>query len=199
MKNEAILNCKDFEWNSFISLLGLSSVLKRQVLSYYPYVGDVNLKTLFKRCNITPKTRNINQKCFRKLFLPQWNIWYFFQVYKISVKSFCTIVTHNSGKKSYPSQTSSASKKICLKLPKIENLAFTFNKGKQSKLKLKPCLKLLCASSKVPQYTSSTVSLNSDCVKLNTLTLPICSSSTVTSASRSSFNFSSGNTAINLD
>ena len=46
---------------------------------------------------------------------------------------------------------------------------------------------------------SQTVSLNSDCVKLNTLTLPTSSSSNLTSASLSSFNFSSGNTASNLD
>ena len=35
VKNEAILNCKDFEWSSFMCLLGLSSVLKCQVLSYF--------------------------------------------------------------------------------------------------------------------------------------------------------------------
>ena len=51
----------------------------------------------------------------------------------------------------------------------------------------------------VSQSTSSTVSLNSDCVKLNTLTLPPSSSSTGTSASLRSFNCSSGNTASNLD
>ena len=51
----------------------------------------------------------------------------------------------------------------------------------------------------VSQSTSSTVSLNSDCVKLNTATLPPSSSSTGTSASLRSFNCSSGNTASNLD
>ena len=110
----------------------------------------------------------------------------------------CTIVTHNSEKKkSNPSHTSSASKKICLKLPKMESLASSFNKGKQSKLEFKPCLKPLFVSSKVSQPTSSTVSLNSDCVKLNASTLPTSSSSTETSASLSSFNCSSGNTASN--
>ena len=67
MKNEAILNCKDFEWSSFMCLLGLSSVLKGQILSYYPDVGDVNHKYLFN-CNITSRTSNVNQKCFRILF-----------------------------------------------------------------------------------------------------------------------------------
>ena len=51
----------------------------------------------------------------------------------------------------------------------------------------------------VLQSTSSTVSLNSYCAKLNTSTLPISPSSTVTSASLSSFNCSFGNTASNVD
>ena len=51
----------------------------------------------------------------------------------------------------------------------------------------------------VLQSTSSTVSLNSYCAKLNTSTLPTSPSSTVTSASLSSFNCSSGNTASNVD
>ena len=93
-------------------------------------------------------------------------------------------------KKSNLSQTSSASKKICLQLPNMESLAFRFNKGKQSKLEFKSCLKPLFVSSKVSQSTSSTVSLNSNCVKLNTLILPTYSSSTATSASLSSQKFS---------
>ena len=51
----------------------------------------------------------------------------------------------------------------------------------------------------VSQSTSSTVFLNSDCVRLNTSTLPTSSSSSVTSVSLSSFNCSSGNTASNVD
>ena len=51
----------------------------------------------------------------------------------------------------------------------------------------------------VSQSTSSTVFLNSDCVRLNTSTLPTSFSSTVTSVSLSSFNFPSGNTASNVD
>ena len=51
----------------------------------------------------------------------------------------------------------------------------------------------------VSQSTSSTVFLNSDCVRLNTLTLPTSSSSSVTSVSLSSFNCSSGNTASNVE
>ena len=102
-------------------------------------------------------------------------------------------------KESNPSHNSSPSKKICLKLPKMESLVSRFNKGKQSKLEFKPCSKPLFVSSMVSQSTSLAVFLNSDCVKLSTSILPTFSSSTVTSASLSSFNCSSGNTASNVD
>ena len=47
VKNEAILNWKDFEWSGFMCLLGLSSVLKGvEMLSYYPDVDDINHKIL---------------------------------------------------------------------------------------------------------------------------------------------------------
>ena len=77
--------------------------------------------------------------------------------------------------------------------------ACRFNKGKPSKLEFKLCLIPLFVSSKVSQSTSSTVSPNSDCVKLNTSTLPTSFSSTINSASLSSFNCSSGNTTSNVD
>ena len=44
VKNETILNYKDFEWSSFMCLLGLSSVLKGQILCYNPDVDDFNHK-----------------------------------------------------------------------------------------------------------------------------------------------------------
>ena len=81
----------------------------------------------------------------------------------------------------------------------MESLASRFNKGKQWKVEFKSCLKPLFVSSVVLQSTSSTVSLNSYCAKLNTSTLPTSPSSTVTSASLSSFNCSGGNTASNVD
>ena len=116
-----------------------------------------------------------------------------------SLQNFIQIILNHCylEKKSNPGHTSSASKKNCLKLPK--SLALKFNKGKQSKLEFNPCVKPLFFSSKVSQSTSSTVSLISDCVKLNTSTLLTYLSSTVTSASLRSFNSFSRNTASNLD
>ena len=98
VKNEAILNCKYFEWSSFLCLLGLSSVLKGQVLSFYPDVGDFNQKHLFN-CHITPRTSSINQKCFRILFCRNEPFGTFVKSAKFQSNQFCTIVTHNSEKK----------------------------------------------------------------------------------------------------
>ena len=98
VKNEAILNCKDFEWSSFMCLLGLSSVLKGQVLSFYPDVGDFNHKHLFN-CHITPRTSSINQKCFRILFCRNEPFGTFVKSAKFQSNQFCTIVTYNSDKK----------------------------------------------------------------------------------------------------
>ena len=180
-------------------LLGLSSALKGQVLSFYPDVGDFNHKHLFN-CHITPRTSSINQKCFRILFCRNEPFGTFVKSAKFQSNHFVPLLpTIQKRKKSNPSHTSLASKKVCLKLPEMESLASRFNKGKQSKLEFKPCLKPLFVSSMVSQSTSSTVFLNSDCVRLNTSTLPTSSSSSVTSVSLSSFNCSSGNTASNAD
>ena len=41
VKHEAILNCIDNEWCSFMCLLGLSSALKSQMYSIYQNDGDL--------------------------------------------------------------------------------------------------------------------------------------------------------------
>ena len=135
-------------------LLVSYSVLKGHILSYCPDVGDVNHKYLFN-CNITKRISNINQKCFRILFCRNEAFRTFFKFANFSQ----TILYHcypqfRKEKKSNPSQTSSASKKICLKLSKIESLASKFNEGKQSKLEFKPCLRPVFAPSKISQSTS---------------------------------------------
>ena len=143
------LNCENFGWDSFMCLPELSSVLKGQILSYYPDVGDVNHKYLFI-CNISPRTSNVNQKCFRILFCRNEAFGTFFKSEKFQSNHFVPLLpTIQKRKKSNPSHTSSASKKIYLKLPKMGSLASRFEKGKQSKLEFKPCLKPLFVSSKV--------------------------------------------------
>ena len=112
MKNEAILNSKDFEWSSFMCLLGLSSALKGQVLSFYPDVGDFNHKKLFN-CQITPRTSSINQNCFRILFCRNETFGTFVKPVGFQSNHFVTLLfTIQKRKKSNPIHTSLASKKI---------------------------------------------------------------------------------------
>ena len=137
VKNEAILNSKDFEWNSFMRLLGLSSVMKGQILSYYSDTGDFNHKNSFNY-DITPRISNINQKCFRILICCNEAFSTFVKSSKFQSNHFLPLLpTIQKRKKTNPSHTSSASEKFCFKLPKMESLASRFNRGKQSKVEFK--------------------------------------------------------------
>ena len=130
-------------------LLGLSSVLKGQTLSYNPDVVDVNHKYLFN-WNMIPRISNINEKYFRILCCRNEAFSTFSSLLKfIQIILYYYYPQFRKEKKSNLSQTSSAWKMICLKLPKMESLASKFNKGKQSRIEFKPCLKHLFASSKV--------------------------------------------------
>ena len=67
VKPEAILNRANNEWYSFMCLFGLSSILKSQIHSFYPDIGDLMCKQLFNQV-IVPRVQNTQQKCFCKLF-----------------------------------------------------------------------------------------------------------------------------------
>ena len=49
MKKEAIVNCSDKKWSSFLCILGLSSVIDRNIVTYYPDCGERRWKLLFNR------------------------------------------------------------------------------------------------------------------------------------------------------
>ena len=49
VKQEAILNCNDRKWSSFLCILGASSVLHRNIFCYYPDFGEKRNKLLFNR------------------------------------------------------------------------------------------------------------------------------------------------------
>ena len=112
-----------------------------QIVSYYPDDGGFNYKHLFN-CHITPRTSNINQKCFRILFCHNEAFGTFAKSPKFQSDYFSPLLPIiQKRKKSNSSRTSSVSKNICLKLPKMECLLSRFNKDKQSKPESKPCLK----------------------------------------------------------
>ena len=41
---EAIVNCHDKKWSSFLCILGLSSVINRNIVAHYPDCGDHRCK-----------------------------------------------------------------------------------------------------------------------------------------------------------
>ena len=86
-------------------LLGLFSVLKDQVLSFYPDVGDFNHKNLFN-CHITPRTSSINQKCFKIFFCRNEPFGTFVKSAKFQSNHFVPLLTTiQKRKKNNPSHT----------------------------------------------------------------------------------------------
>ena len=49
VKQEAISNCNAGKWSSFLCIMGLSSVLQRNIITYYPDCGELKFKLLFNR------------------------------------------------------------------------------------------------------------------------------------------------------
>lgn len=49
VKQEAILNCSEKKWSSFLCILGLSSAISRNIFTYYPDCGDQRFKLFFNR------------------------------------------------------------------------------------------------------------------------------------------------------
>ena len=45
-KTRGNLNCNDMKWSSFLCILGLSSVLGRNIHTYYPDCGEERYKVL---------------------------------------------------------------------------------------------------------------------------------------------------------
>ena len=53
VRQEAILNCHDKKWSSFLCILALASVTNRNIFCYYPDCGEDRFKLLFN-CMIEP-------------------------------------------------------------------------------------------------------------------------------------------------
>ena len=49
VRAEAISNCKDKKWSSFLCMLALSSVVNRNIISLYPDCGELKYKLLFNQ------------------------------------------------------------------------------------------------------------------------------------------------------
>ena len=65
---DALSNCKDREWSSFLCILGLSSVVKKKIFSHFPDCGEV-LQKLLRNQVILPRIQeNISADPFHILF-----------------------------------------------------------------------------------------------------------------------------------
>ena len=49
VKREAILNCQNFAWSSFMCMLGLSSAKKGKIISNCPESGDAMYRLFFNQ------------------------------------------------------------------------------------------------------------------------------------------------------
>ena len=63
VKQEAILNCNDRKWLSFLCILGLSSVLQTNIFTYYPDCGAQRFKHLFN-CMVQQRLKKTFKKGF---------------------------------------------------------------------------------------------------------------------------------------
>ena len=68
IKAESILNCQDKKWCSFLCVLGLSSVIQRQILTYYPDFGLPKFKTAFQH-EIEPRSSTISKNICSNLHM----------------------------------------------------------------------------------------------------------------------------------
>lgn len=61
VKQEAILNCTNNKWSSFLCILGLSSVLRRNISTYYPDCGEDRYKLLFNQLVLPRQIRMLRK------------------------------------------------------------------------------------------------------------------------------------------
>lgn len=67
VQQEAILNCCDKTWSSFLCILALSSVIRRRIFTYYPDCGESRFRNLLNR-EIAPRMHGSGQGDIHILF-----------------------------------------------------------------------------------------------------------------------------------
>ena len=119
VKHEVVLNCANNEWCSFMCLLGLSSVLKSQIHSLYPDIGDSMCKQLFNQV-IVPRIQNTQQKCFRILFCKIEPFGSFCKLQTFQPNFVPLLRLFKNSLQSKGARTTSA-KRVHVSVPKMEN------------------------------------------------------------------------------
>ena len=140
VKREAILNCQNFAWSSFMCMLGLSSVIKGKIISHYPDIGDAMCRLLFYQV-IFPRIQNSQQKTFNLLFCRCEPLGNFRKFEKFQTKHFVPLLQCRRSKVNTNSKASA--KKITMDFPKTDSFVSKVP-SKQSKLQFQPCQKSKC-------------------------------------------------------
>ena len=141
-------------------LLGLSSVLKSQIHSFYPDIGDLMRKQLFNQV-IVPRIQNTQQKCFRILFSRTEPIGSFCKLKFFQPNHFVPLLRLFKNSLESKGTRTMVPKRVHVSVPKMKN-PLTF---KQRRLELpkstsflrNTCNIVTCYSSS-PSTFSSTIS-----------------------------------------
>ena len=158
VKHEAILNCVNNEWCSFICLLGLSLVLKSLVHSFYPDIGDLMCKQLFNQV-IVSRIQNTQQKGFCILFCRIEPFRFFCKLEHFQLKHFVPSLRLFKNNLESNTTRTVGTKRVRVSVPKMENsLSF-----KQCRLKFPKSTTSFLRNScnTVPCYSSSPSSFSS--------------------------------------
>ena len=141
VKREAILNCQNFAWSSFMCMLGLSSAIKGKIISHYPDGGDAMYRGLINQA-IFPRIQNSQQKAFNLLFCRCEPLGNFRKFEKSQTNHFVPLFQCRRSKVNTNSKPSA--KKMRMEFPKMD---FFVSKvpSKQSKLQFQPCQKSKCS------------------------------------------------------
>ena len=120
VKHEAILSCINNEWCIFMCLLGLSSVLKNQIHSFYPDIGDLMCKQLFKQV-IVPCFQNTQQKRFRILFCRIVSFSSFWKLQTFQPNHFVSLLRLFKNSVEIKSTRTMGTKRVHVSVLKMEN------------------------------------------------------------------------------
>ena len=140
VKREAILNCQNFAWSSFMCMLGLSSVIKGKIISHYLDIGDKTCRLLFNQV-IFRRIQNSQQKTFNLLFCRCEPLGNFRKFEKFQTNHFVPLLQCRRSKVN--TNSTASAKKITKEFPKMDSFVSKVP-SKQSKLIFQPCQKSKC-------------------------------------------------------
>ena len=139
-------------------LLGLSLVLKSQIHSFYPDIGDLMYKQLFNQV-IVPRIQNTQQKCFRILFCRIEPFGSFCKLQTFLPNHFVPLLRLFKNRLESKGTRTMGAKRVHVSVPKMENsLSFKqrrleFPKSTTSFLR-NGCNTVTCYSSSPSSFSS---------------------------------------------